>query len=96
MFYYNYVNLYQFEIGGYIGLFLGYALLQTPDLCLKLMEWVEQTFLVKSTESMDIASTCKPLHKKQRTSVANHSKPFLAKNVYDPDIYSKANSIINR
>ena len=30
--------------GGYIGLFLGYALLQIPDLCFKLIEWTKKTF----------------------------------------------------
>jgi hypothetical protein len=30
--------------GGYIGLFLGYALLQIPDLCFKLIEWMKKSF----------------------------------------------------
>ena len=94
--YYNYMNLYKFELGGYIGLFLGYALLQTPDLCFKVMEWLEQTFLVKTGGSKDISNTGKMINKQERSSVANHTKPILAKNVYVPDIYSKENLIVNK
>ena len=49
--YMNYTNLYKFETGGYIGLFLGYALLQTPDLCYKVFEWLKETFKVKARHS---------------------------------------------
>ena len=87
---------YKFEIGGYIGLFLGYALLQTPDLCFKVMEWLEQTFLVKTGGSKDTANTGKMIKKQERSSVANHTKPIQAKTVYVPDIYSKENLIINK
>ena len=96
LFYYNYMKAYKFEIGGYIGLFLGYALLQTPDLCFKVMEWLEQTFLVKTGGSKDISNTGKMINKQERSSVANHTKPILAKNVYVPDIYSKENLIVNK
>ena len=50
--------------------------------------------MVKSGESKDIANTGKIINKQQRSSVANYSKPILAKNVYVPDIYSKENIII--
>ena len=96
LFYYNYIKPYKLKIGGYIGLFLGYALLQTPDLCFKVMEWLEQTFLVKTGGSKDIANTGKIINKQQKSSVVNYSKPILAKNVYVPDIYSKENIIINK
>ena len=96
LFYYNYINFYELEIGGYIGLFLGYALLQTPDLCFKVIEWVEQTFMVKSGESKDIANTGKIINKQQRSSIADYSKPILPKNIYVPATYSKENIIINK
>ena len=34
------------QIGGYIGLFLGYALLQTPDLCYQILEWLQRKKLL--------------------------------------------------
>ena len=96
LFYYNYIKPYKLKIGGYIGLFLGYALLQTPDLCFKVMEWLEQTFLVKTGGSKDIANKGKIMNKQEKSSVANHTKPIQAKTVYVPDIYSKENLIINK
>ena len=50
--YLNYINFHLFETGGYIGLFLGYALLQTPDLCYRVFEWLKETFKNKTRQSM--------------------------------------------
>ena len=52
--------------------------------------------MVKSGESKDIANTGKIINKQERSGVANHTKPILAKNVYVPDINSKENLIINK
>ena len=60
------------------------------------MEWLEQTFLVKTGESKNIANTGKMINKQERSSVANCSNPILAKNVYVPDIYSQENININK
>ena len=45
--YLTYITLTVFDyliLGGYIGLFLGYALLQTPELFFKLIEWISKAF----------------------------------------------------
>ena len=60
------------------------------------MEWLEQTFLVKSGESKEIANTGKILHKQQRSVVVNFSKPIITKNIHVPDIHSKENLIIDK
>ena len=40
------MHSYIFYSGGYIGLFLGYALLQLPDLCFNFLGWLNETFFV--------------------------------------------------
>ena len=69
----NYINLYKFETGGYIGLFLGYALLQTPDLCYRVFEWLKETFQVQVRHSRVNVNTGTIINEQEGSGDDDHS-----------------------
>ena len=73
-------------LGGYIGLFLGYALLQTPDLCFKLIEWIRKA-IIKNFKNTDEDEKNIAISKPRETVAgANYNDSVPPKFDYTPNI----------
>ena len=59
------------DTGGYIGLFLGYAILQIPELCFKLVDWAKETFASKGKCTTEEMSDNEANNDNQRARVAS-------------------------